>query len=80
MKESGNKILFLFTAILLLGLPLATEAYIDPGTGSFIIQTIVAGVFSAGVVIKMYWQKIMAYFGKEKIQPDQKEENLDKAE
>lgn len=43
-----------------LGLPAAAHAYIDPGTGSFVIQGIIAAVVGAGVAIKMFWGRIKA--------------------
>jgi hypothetical protein len=38
-------------------------AYLDPGTGSAVIQMVVAGVMGALFVVKMYWRKLVAYFG-----------------
>lgn len=35
-------------------------AYIDPGTGSFLIQGVIAAVVGAGVAIKMFWGRIKA--------------------
>lgn len=35
-------------------------AYIDPGTGSLVIQGVIAAVIGAGVVIKLFWHKIKA--------------------
>ena len=32
--------------------------YLDPGSGSFIIQLLVATALGAGVAIRMYWAKI----------------------
>jgi hypothetical protein len=37
-------------------------AYLDPGTGSLIIQALVAALAGAVVVITSYWQKIRAFF------------------
>ncbi len=37
-------------------------AYLDPGTGSMILQAIVATVAGAAVVITTYWQKIRTFF------------------
>ena len=37
-------------------------AYLDAGTGSIIIQTIVGGVAAIGVVMRVYWSKIKAFF------------------
>lgn len=36
----------------------AAYAYLDPGTGSFILQMILAGALAVGASIKLYWQRI----------------------
>ena len=37
-------------------------AYLDPGTGSLILQAIIATFAGAVVAISVYWQKIRAFF------------------
>jgi hypothetical protein len=37
-------------------------AYLDPGTGSLILQALIAGLAGAVVVVTTYWQKIRAFF------------------
>ena len=36
------------------------QAYLDPGTGSFLVQMLIAGAVGAVFVIKMFWYKIKA--------------------
>lgn len=38
-------------------------AYLDPGTGSMLIQMIVGGVAGTIVVAKLHWVKIKRFFG-----------------
>ena len=38
----------------------AAQAYIDPGTGSIILQSIIGGIAAGGVVLKLYWAKVKA--------------------
>ena len=38
-------------------------AYVDPGTGSMVVQVIVGGVAAAGVAAKMYWRRIKGVLG-----------------
>lgn len=38
--------------------------YLDPGTGSIIIQVVIAGLFGALFVIKLFWGKIKNLFKK----------------
>jgi len=45
-------------AALFVIVPSAAYAYIDPGTGSFVIQGIIAAVVGAGVVLRMFWSRI----------------------
>lgn len=37
-------------------------AYLDPGSGSFIIQLLVAALFGALFLVKLYWGKIKTFF------------------
>ena len=34
------------------------QAYIDPGTGSYVLQIVIASVLAAGFVIKATWRNI----------------------
>ena len=38
------------------------HAYLDPGTGSFLLQMLIAGVMGAMFTIKMYWTKVKFFF------------------
>lgn len=58
------KLLIVLVTLLLLNSP--AYAYIDPGTGSFIIQGIIASFLSVVFTCKMYWQRIKNYFSKNK--------------
>ena len=40
------------------------RAYLDPGTGSMILQGLIAGIAVAWFTIKTYWYKLAALFGK----------------
>lgn len=50
--------------ILLSLLPVTAHAYLDPGTGSIILQGLIAGIAVASFTIKTYWYKLAAFFGK----------------
>jgi hypothetical protein len=41
--------------------PQKAHAYIDPGTGSMIIQILIAGFLGASFAVKAYWKKIKAF-------------------
>ncbi|NQX87493.1 MAG: hypothetical protein HRT77_02405 [Halioglobus sp.] len=40
------------------------SAYLDPGTGSMVLQGIIAALAVIGFTIKSYWYKIRGFFGK----------------
>lgn len=43
-------------------------AYIDPGTGSLIIQSIIGAIAAIGVTLKLYWHKLrVLIFGRTKV-------------
>lgn len=52
-----------FTTILLLLIITDAEAYLDPGTGSMMLQVILGGLAAVGVAIKLYRHKLAAAFG-----------------
>lgn len=50
-------VIWLGVGALLLVVPPAS-AYVDPGTGSLVVQTLVAGSMAAGLVIKTQWRRL----------------------
>jgi hypothetical protein len=55
------------------------HAYLDPGSGSIIVQSIVAAIAVGLFMIKVFWQKITNLFsGKKGTQPDPKSEQNNK--
>lgn len=40
------------------------HAYLDPGSGSFILQLLLAALLGAAFLVKVYWGKIKAFFGR----------------
>jgi len=38
------------------------HAYLDPGTGSIMLQMLLGGVAGGAVVMKLYWARIKAWF------------------
>lgn len=43
--------------------------YLDPGSGSLLIQLLLAGILGVGVFAKIFWRKITAFFGGKKSDP-----------
>ena len=54
---------FLLT-VCLLAFSQNAAAYLDPGTGSMILQGIIAGFAVVALTLKSYWYKIRGFFGK----------------
>jgi hypothetical protein len=50
--------------LLLLGTiaPREAQAYLDPGTGSFVIQALVATLVGSLFVVKTQWRRLRAFF------------------
>jgi len=52
----------------------ANPAYLDPGSGSFILQLLLAALVGGLFIIKSYWKKIAGFFRKLLSRADQSEE------
>ncbi len=52
------------TVVMLLTLVFTGNAYsyLDPGTGSFVLQMLIAGLASALLAVKIFWNNIKAFF------------------
>lgn len=48
--------------------------YLDPGSGSFILQMVIAALLGAGLALRVYWAKIKAKFGGKQVPPDDDDE------
>ncbi len=73
LPKSSASLLVL--VLLTIGLwPAAAHAYIDPGTGSFVIQGIIAALVGAGFALKVFWSRIIsALTGKPAVEDDDDE-------
>lgn len=58
------KFLLVVPAFLLL-LEQPAQAYVDPGTGSLLLQLLLGGVAGAAVLLKLFWHRILRFFGLE---------------
>jgi len=50
-----------FLILFFLVLVKPTHAYLDPGSGSMLIQIIIGGFLGVGLFVKAYWQKISSF-------------------
>jgi len=55
-------------------------AYLDPGTGSALLQGVLAALAAIVVTAKLYWHRLLRFFGirKTKIEPEQTTMQADK--
>jgi hypothetical protein len=51
----------------------SAHAYLDPGTGSMILQLLLGGIAGAMVVGRLYWQRIKEILG---MKPKMAQENV----
>ncbi len=56
--------LLVLVSILLLIFTQDSFAYVDPGTGSCILQLVIASLLGAAFTVKAFWKNIKAYFSK----------------
>ena len=54
--------LFVVVALLVLDVNAPAWAYLDPGTGSMILQAVLGGIAGALVVGRLYWHKLKNFF------------------
>jgi len=63
LKTSRLNQIRLLSFWLLMALSINAEAYLDPGTGSMMLQVILGGIAAIGVALKLYWHKLRVFLG-----------------
>lgn len=43
-------------------------AYLDPGTGSMILQLLLGGIAGAAVILKLYWHRFLNLFKRKSLE------------
>ena len=51
-----------FVVITLVLLEKPAAAYLDPGSGSMLLQLLLGGVAAIGVIAKLYWHRLATVF------------------
>jgi len=51
----------------------APPAYLDPGSGSFLIQLLIAGLLGAALAVRMSWGRIKGLFRRKDAPPPDSE-------
>ena len=58
-----NSILLTLLNLPLMAVFIKILAYIDPGTGSIVLQALIATVVGAGIAVKLFWHRILKFLG-----------------
>ncbi len=75
MSVSNLKLLCLIVGLISYTSP--AYAYLDPGTGSMLLQGLIAGLAAIISVLSIYWQKVKSFFVKKELDTDTDLENKD---
>jgi hypothetical protein len=59
------------TLIVLLGFPSQAEAYLDPTTGSIVLQVVIGGVLAVSTAVRLYWKRIRVLFHKQRLNTEE---------
>ena len=70
MNSSVSNLKFLFLIFGLISYTSPAFAYLDPGTGSMLVQGLIGGVAVVMSFLSIYWQKVKAFFGKKESDSD----------
>jgi hypothetical protein len=47
-----------------LSILLRPTAYLDPGSGSYLLQLLIAAILGGALAVRMYWGRIKTIFGR----------------
>lgn len=53
----------------------APPAYLDPGSGSYLIQLLIAGALGAALAVRMSWDRIKGFFRRKDRRPPDPDEH-----
>ena len=68
--------MFLLTGALISGFG-DKLAYLDPGSGSFLLQLLIAALLGVGIALRASWSRIKGYFGIKSDEADEDAEEED---
>jgi hypothetical protein len=52
-----------FVFALLLWMETPAQAYLDPGTGSMVMQLVLGGLAGAAVLLRLFWRRLLTSLG-----------------
>lgn len=66
-------VIFTLACVVVIIAPMSVQAYLDPGTGSFIIQLVVGGLLGSSYFLSTKWQWLKDKFKNKKTNTDSHE-------
>ena len=54
---------YLVIAAVSTAIALPAHAYLDPASGSMLLQMIVGGIAGVALAVKLFWHRILGFFG-----------------
>jgi hypothetical protein len=66
-KRACSVVLLALSALIVSSRP--AYAYLDPGSGSMLVQLLLGGVAGALVLVRLYWRRLMTFVGLAKDSP-----------
>ena len=60
MKSSPHRSAGALLTLVLLLLPSIAHAYLDPGTGSYVVQLLIGGLLGGLFALGMFWRRVLA--------------------
>ncbi|MEE3329312.1 MAG: hypothetical protein VX246_00465 [Myxococcota bacterium] len=70
MNSAARSIRWALLGVVAVLVPTEAYAYIDPGTGSYVVQAIVAAVAGGAMAMRMYWDRVKAFLRGEASEDD----------
>jgi len=80
MPKLKNMYSSMLSFILLVSIATPAYAYLDPGTGSLILQGLIAGLAMISFTFKMWWYKLTSLFKKTDDSEDKEKDDSEKSE
>ena len=62
-KRNNRRSILILSMITVFSMSGSAHAYLDPGTGSMLLQLILGGVAGLMVIGKLYWHNFKSYLG-----------------
>jgi len=66
MPKISSRVLITTMFLYIIGVPGDALAYLDPGSGSIILQLLLGGIAGVVMVLKLYWESLVGLFRRKK--------------